>query len=200
MVRNVILDGDGVAILRVNRFSDRLASDFGIRPEVTRPFFRDKYPACRVGKADLKTELAAYYKGWGWKGTLDELLNYWFTKEGALNEPMLETVAALRKEGVRVFLSTDNEKYRTDYITNEFGMGARFDGILSSAYIGHSKAELEFWRYIREKGVAQPDESLVWDDEIENIESAKAEGFTALLYDGMAGFNRAINAYFPDIS
>jgi len=64
MIRALILDGDGVAILRVNRFSDRLAVDFGIGPEVTRPFFRDKYPACRVGKADLKIELMPHYKSW----------------------------------------------------------------------------------------------------------------------------------------
>lgn len=199
MIRALILDGDGVAILRVNRFSDRLAADFGIGPEVTQSFFIDKYPACRVGKADLKTELAPYYKGWGWKGTLEELLAYWFTKEGVHNMPMLETVAKLRTSGIRVFLSTDNEKYRTDYLTNEFGMGVLFDGVLSSTYIGYSKAEREFWRHIAKEGIAQPDESLVWDDEQENIGPPKAEGFAAELFTNMREFDVTMGHYFPQI-
>jgi len=196
MIRTLILDGDGVSILRDMRFSDRLLVDFGIKPEVTRPFFVEKYPACRVGKADLKIELNPYYKAWGWKGTLDELLSYWFTKEGRKNEELLKTVALLREKGVKVFMSTDNEKYRTEYIVHEFGMGEHFDGVLASAYIGHSKEEPGFWQHVKELGVP-PAETLVWDDETENLEAARGAGFTAELYTGMDAFNATMKRYFP---
>jgi len=57
-------------------------------------------------------------------------------------------------------------------------MGERFDGILSSAYIGHSKDEPAFWEHLRLHGSAKPSETLVFDDEQENVDAAKAAGFT----------------------
>ena len=198
MIKALIFDGDGVVILRTNRFSDRLAADFGIMPEATAPFFRGIFRQCQIGKADLMKEIQPYYREWGWKGELDELIDYWFSKEGTRNEEILSMIRGLRKASIPVFLATDNEKYRTDYIVNEFGLGKEFDGIFSSAYVGFRKEEAGFWKHLTAAAAWKPDEMLVWDDEIENIACAKAAGFTAEQFTGMDDFRMKMRSYFPE--
>lgn len=199
MIRSLIIDGDGVAILRDQRFSDRLATEHGIARDTTAPFFAEVFRDCTIGKRDLKEELSHYYRSWGWKGTLDELLHFWFSKEGAHNEEMLSVIAKLRASGIPVYLATDNEKYRTDYIVNEFGYGRHFDSVFSSAYIGFRKEDDGFWEYlIAHKGII-PSHTLLWDDEQENLVSAHKHGFITEQFTGMEGFTRVMENYFKGI-
>ena len=199
MMQAIIIDGDGVVINRDKRFSDRLQADYGITTETTAPFFEGVFQKCVVGKADLKEELAHCYKNWGWKGTLKELLHYWFSKEGLHNEKMLQIIAKLRAHGISVFLSTDNEKYRTDYLKNEFGLGAHFDAVFSSAYIGFRKENVGFWKQVKRTLKNKPEEVLVWDDERENITAARNVDFIAEQFIGMDDFNRKMGIYFSEI-
>ena len=196
MIQALIIDGDGVVIHRDKRFSERLQDDFGITTKITTPFFETVFQKCVIGKADLKEELARSYKDWGWKGTLEELLDYWFSKEGSQNEGMMRTIAALRAKSVPVFLATDNEKYRTDYLMNEFGLGKCFDAVLSSAHIGFRKENVGFWKHLARTSKWNPEDMLVWDDEYENINAARKVGFTAEMFTGMDDFNRKMRAYF----
>ena len=164
MIQTLIIDGDGVVIKRDKRFSDRLHERYGILPEITAPFFKTVFQKCVVGKADLRKELAGVYRDWGWKGTLEELLHFWFSKEGTHNEEMLVTIEKLRAHGIPTFLSTDNEKHRTDYILNEFGLGKHFDGVFSSAYIGFRKEQPDFWEHVKQVGKYEGEHTLAWDD------------------------------------
>ena len=52
----VLLDADGL-VINGERFSDRLRRDHGIPWETLKPFFDGPFAACKLGKADLKTEL-----------------------------------------------------------------------------------------------------------------------------------------------
>lgn len=199
MVQAVIIDGDGVAITRDKRFSERLQDEYGITIATTAPFFETVFQKCVIGRADLKEELARCYKDWGWKGTLEELLHYWFSKEGLRNENMLRLVAKLRAHGISAFLSTDNEKYRTDYLKNEFGLGKIFDAVLSSAHIGFRKENVGFWKQVKRTLEIKPEDVLVWDDEQENINAARKVGFTAELFIGIYDFNRKMRTRFGGI-
>ena len=198
MIKTLIIDGDGVAINRTKRFGERLAEVYGIQKEVTAPFFNGVFRLCQRGKADMRKELPLYYKDWGWKGTLDELLDFWFRFEGTHNTPMLATIEGIRTAGVLVFLATDNEKYRTEYLMNEFGLGKHFDGVLSSALVGFRKEETEFWSEILKTGKLVPVETLFWDDEKENVEQAARAGFISELFTDMEGFDVKMKIYFPE--
>ncbi len=199
MIKNLIIDGDGVVINRDKRFTDRLCADYGITKETTAPFFNEVFRDCTIGKRDLKIELARYYRSWGWKGTLEELLYFWFSKEGLRNEEMLSTIQTLRASGVATFLATDNEKYRTDYILNEFGLGMYFDAVFSSAHVGSRKEDASFWNYVETTKGIHPPETLFWDDEHENIKVARQTGFIAELFTDMDDFNQKMYRHFPEL-
>lgn len=196
MVQALIIDGDGVVIKRDKRFSERLQADYGISAETTAPFFETVFQKCVVGKADLKKELVRYYKDWGYQGTMEELLEYWFSKEGTANEEMLAKIKKLRARGLPVFLATDNEKYRTSYIMKEFGLDQQFDGVFSSSSVGFRKNSPDFWNHVKPAITAKAECVLFFDDERENISAAKEAGFVTELFDGMDSFNAKMYTYF----
>ncbi len=151
--------------------------------EMVLPFFKNEFKLCLVGKADLKQELGKYLDGWNWKKSVDDLLLFWFEHESNLDKEMLGNITDLRNNGIRCYLDTNNEKYRVRYLLDNLGLKNFFDGVFSSAEIGFLKPQPEFWSAIHER-IGKPDKSevLVWDDDKENVESAKNFGFNSELY------------------
>ena len=172
-----------MVIHREMYFSQRLSQEFGVPMEMVLPFFKNEFKLCLVGKADLKQELGKYLDGWNWKKSVDDLLLFWFEHESNLDKEMLGNITDLRNNGIRCYLDTNNEKYRVRYLLDNLGLKNFFDGVFSSAEIGFLKPQPEFWSAIHER-IGKPDKSevLVWDDDKENVESAKNFGFNSELY------------------
>src|SRR5581483_7257701 len=132
MIRVLLFDVDGV-LANGEQFSKRLARDYGVTAEMTASFFNGSFLECLVGNADLKQELISHLKQWGWHGSVDEFLHYWFISEHVIDEPLVNRVQQLRQKGIRCYLATNQEQYRTAYILHEMGFADAFDGIFSSA-------------------------------------------------------------------
>lgn len=183
MIKTVIFDTDGMVIHREMYFSQRFSKEFGVPMEKVLPFFKNEFQLCLAGKADLKEELAKYLDQWGWKKSVEELLSYWFANESNLDKKMLENVKNLRNKSIVCYLGTNNEKYRVQYLFENLGLKNFFDGVFSSAELGFLKPQPEFWSVIHDH-LGRPDKSevLVWDDDEENVESAKSFGFHSEFY------------------
>jgi len=139
----------------------------------------------------LKEAIAPYLSSFGWKGTAQEFLEYWFKAGHKINEPFIEYVQKLRKSGLRVVLATNQEKYRTHYMLEHMGFEAAFDKVYSSAHLGLKKPAVEFFaRVVNDIGVDK-DNVLFWDDDQQNIDGALAYGIHAELYSNYESFNTA---------
>ncbi len=144
----VIFDADGM-IVHGERFSLRLEKEHGIPLEVTKPFFIGPFQECVVGKADLKQELEKVARTWKWNKSIDLLLQYWFMDIcNKVDLRFREEIGRLRATGIKCFLASNNEKYRTNYLTEQRGIGGWFDKVYSSAYVGFKKPEQEFFSAI----------------------------------------------------
>ena len=85
MLKAILLDADGIVIQgRQKYFSEILSEKQGVELEVVLDFFKKDYKKCVLGQADLKQEVAKYLDKWKWQGTADELLSFWFSKDGAI--------------------------------------------------------------------------------------------------------------------
>ena len=195
MTKALILDADGM-IVHGERFSNRLAREYGISTEVTGPVFRNEFQLCVVGKLDLKKELRKYLKQWGWKDGVDAFLDCWFSeKHTAIDKRFKTTIQALRAKGVKIYLATNNEKYRTDNLVEKRGLSNWFDGVFSSAYVSSKKPDAAFFQYILEKTGMKKEAVVFWDDDVENTEGAAAFGFRTELYQNFEQFKEKAESY-----
>ncbi|HOZ36458.1 MAG TPA: HAD hydrolase-like protein [bacterium] len=166
MITTIILDADGIVLHREMYFSDRLSKDFGVPPEKVIAFFKKEFPLCTIGQADLKEELTKYIQEWNWHGTVDELIQYWFEHEQNIDQRIINHVQELKNKGIKCYLASDNEKYRTKYIYEQLGLKNYFDIIFSSSNIGFCKKQLEFWDAVHNQlGTPEKSSVLVLDDD-----------------------------------
>ena len=178
----IFFDADGVLIRSKFLFTEQLEKDFGIQIEKMLPFFTGVFRQCSVGKADLKEELAKVIGDWGWTGTVEELLEYWFTKGTQIDSDVVGYVKSLRDQGVRCFMATDQEKYRGEHLERELGGGKLFEKVFYSAGVGCSKKEQAFWDYVFEQIHELPDDSLFIDDDAEKVEAVAGFGLDVYQY------------------
>lgn len=186
-----LFDVDGVLIRQGEMFSQRYCREFRFPIEKMLPFFHGIFQECMLGRADLKEVLPPYMAEWGWKGLLDELLEYWFSSESDVDTAVVETVDRLRQKGVRSFIATNNEKYRVMYLWERLGFKDHFDGAFSSPLFGVKKPSIQFFDGVfKALSSYDRDEILFCDNEDENIAAAREYGFQAHLFTNIVNFRR----------
>lgn len=181
----ISFDADGVILKGVYKFTDKLSMNYGLKIEDMLPFFLGPFKQCAIGKADAKEELAKVLDDWGWKGTVDELMDYWLSVGTEFNEEILDLVRKLKDKGIHCIVSTGQEHYRGTYLKESLGNGNPFDDVYFTAEIGCDKKDPRFFETIfgRLSDVTKnPAEVLVIDDDEGVIALAKQFGFDTILY------------------
>jgi putative hydrolase of the HAD superfamily len=196
-IKVIVFDADGVVINSPGYFSLQYQKDFGVSNDVMLPFFKGVFQDCLVGKADLREELKKVLDDWKWKGTIDELLDYWFKSEHHIDDRVLREIKNLQSKGIKCYIGTKQEKYRTEYMKKEMGFEEIFDGIYSSAYVGYKKPDERFYEEIskdlKNKEGIRVEEIMFFDDEKENVDAANKFGWQAYLYKNFNNFQEKIN-------
>lgn len=180
----LMLDVDGVLVF--GRPSDGqhwmvgLKEDLGIAPrDISRTFFRAEWNSVFEGGMDL---IPALQRG------LDELeadvraedfVSYWFEMSSRIVEPVLVDVRRAREQGIPVYLATNQCYERADHLLHSVGLGDEIDGIVHSAMAGYQKPHAGFYSFVEQKTGYCPQDLLMVDDKLENVEAAIAAGWQA---------------------
>jgi putative hydrolase of the HAD superfamily len=189
-IKAMLFDVDGVLL------NGRLEKDYGISEEIVQPFFLGPFPAALSGEADLKEIISPYLKQWGWQGNVDEFLDYWFQAEHIIDEALVEYIQRLRAQGIKCYLATNQERYRTTYILEKIGFKDFFDGIFVSNELGVRKPDVSFFAKAYEVLLPVEKEAvLFWDDLVENIEAAQSFGIAAETYTDFQDFKQKMKTY-----
>jgi putative hydrolase of the HAD superfamily len=184
MIKAILLDADGV-LMHGEWFSTRLSEKFGVPMEKIMPFFNNEFVECELGRADLKETIKPYLAEWGWKGTMDELLSFWFDEGYKLDSKAIELVKEIKKDKILV-LATNQEEYRVEFMKKQMGLEKIFDFTVGSYQAGYFKDNPEFYKYIF--GLLpeiKPEEMLFLDDREKNIKVAESLGIKAVLYKNL---------------
>jgi len=181
MIKAIVFDLDGMVYLTAEMFTERYVREFEIDSEVLMPFFKNQLGECQLGEKDLKEELALVLNDWKWKGTVDELLSYWF-EDGDVNFEMMKLVKDLQEQGIKCGLCTNNEKYRFEYLKRNFDLDNKFDFIITSYESGLKKPDPEIYKVIVKETRFSPDEIIVCDDRDKNVELIGSLGFETYVY------------------
>jgi putative hydrolase of the HAD superfamily len=196
MIKTIIFDSDGV-ITTSKLFSEDLEKEHGIKAEKLIPFFKSIFQKCLTDEADLKEELKNYIEDWGWKGTIDELTDFWFNSGHEIDDQVMTKIKELQDKGIKCYVATNQEKYRTEYMRKEMGFADIFEEVWSSADVGLMKPNEDFFENIFEKinkvEKTKKDEVLFFDDDIDNVQGAKNFGIDSHLYTDFDEFEKIID-------
>jgi len=194
-----IFDVDGVLITG-KMFSQHLEDDYGISKDKTMPFFTTVFNDCLEGRADLQQSIQPYLKDWKWQGSVQDFLEYWFTAEHIVDSQLIGQIQNLRQKGIRAYVATNQEKYRTEYLKTKMGFSDLFDGFFSSADLGCKKPSERFFELIVDEIGAQSAEkkgnkqgvkkNTIWffDDTLANVEAAQKFGINGVHYTNIEKF------------
>lgn len=203
MIKVILFDCDGPIIKRGKYFSQRLHEETGvvIDSQNEKSFFKGIFLQCETGKADLKQVLPEWLPIWQWKGSVDDLLEYWFKGEADVDQQMKDYISALRQKGIKCYLATNNEIYRTEYLANVVGLKNFLDGFFSSCYLGYLKPQIEYWAEVyKSLSDVSKSEVLMIDNLAPAIESAKEFGFNAEHYENFETFKKTMEEKYQIIT
>jgi len=111
-------------------------------------------------------------------------------------ERAFDVLADFRRDhAVRCFALNNESREMNDYRIETFGLRDRFDGFLSSCYLGLRKPEPAIYRLALEIAGARPAESLMVDDRAPNLAPAAALGMRTLLFETPRGLDEGLRAW-----
>lgn len=188
----LLLDYDGI-FYTGKYFSEIYCEEFGVDIQKVRKFMDGPKVKANMGKVDLKNLLKDVLGEWGWKGTVDELVDYWLKSDCAIDQRMVAFTNDCRKK-VKVYIASDQEKYKADFIWNEVGLKNCMDGKFMSCEMGLIKRDTEFFRSVlRSLPNIKPEQIIYFDDSNSKISAAKEVGLDARLYTNYESLVKVIN-------
>jgi len=123
------------------------------------------------------------------------LIDYWFENDSRLDHGLLQDLAALRTDGAKMFLATNQEHMRAAYLMETLQLSQRFDGIFYSAALGHQKPAAEFFQLATEGAGFAASEIGFIDDVAANIEAARQFGWKAMQWTPGSTLRDAVAAF-----
>lgn len=188
----MFFDADGVILKGGTRFTDKLVEKYDLKIENMLPFFEEPFIVCSEGKADVKEELTKVVSDWGWKGTVDKLMDFWLTEGTEFDDEVIELARQFTQTGIHCFVTTGQEKYRGEFIKEKVGYGHPFEDVFYSAELGFVKRDPKFLELCYERVkhlVDRPSSILVIDDSKNIIENAKSLGCSTLFIQSPNDFD-----------
>ena len=185
-----MLDVDGVLVSGRpqdgHMWTHTLFDDLGIKPDLlVQEFFEREWQDVVTGKQELHPTLALSLKRLGTSVTVEELTSYWFEMDSRIKQSVLTDCRKARECEHQVYLATNQEHLRARYLMETMGLQNEVDGIVYSAQAGFQKPQSGFFSYAVDVAGRPPNEMLLVDDTLANIDGARQAGWQAVHWDDM---------------
>jgi putative hydrolase of the HAD superfamily len=192
--RTVLFDVDGVLVHGYHQKPEKqvkwdatLLADMGIDPDVFRKeFIFDIFiKKVIVGQMSLLEALDRILPRLGYRGPSMAFAGYWLSKDSNVNAPLLEIVHKLKTSGARLYIATNQEHMRAQWLWQQLKFGEVFEDIFHSARVGHRKPQKPYFDWVSHRIGPQDEPPLFFDDSEEVIKGARAYGWEAVQYDDL---------------
>ena len=123
----LMLDVDGVLVggrpADGQSWAHTLNDDLGINYEsLVEGFFAREWKAVVIGKLDLLPALSLSLERLSTQVSADELVSYWFEMDSRIIGSVLRDCRSARKNGMAVYLTTNQEHLRAKYLMQDLGL------------------------------------------------------------------------------
>ena len=171
MTRAVLFDVDGVLVNGYHarpekhvRWNENLLADLGVDPDrFNAEFIYDVFvKKVIVGQMSLLEALERTLPGLGYRGPAMAFVGYWLTHDSNVNEAMVDVARRLRDAGgSRLFLATNQEHMRAQYLWQTLKLGEIFEDMFHSARIGHAKPAKPYFDWVSNRLGPQAEAPLI---------------------------------------
>lgn len=191
-MRAILFDIDGVLVhsrfhpdVERRRFWDEhLLADLGVEPKRFQSMFGPGFEAVMTGERSLMEVLDAFLPTVGYNGSTLRFLEYWLERDTHLNYALVDQITRLRRSGdVRVFLATNQEHLRANYLWRELRLGHIFDDMLYAARLGAAKPSVAFFERAEAHLLDCDGTPLLFDDSESVVAGARDFGWEAVLFN-----------------
>jgi putative hydrolase of the HAD superfamily len=185
MALSIMLDVDGVVVCGRpsdgKSWSTDIECDLGISVErLNAVLFRPYWDAIVTGEKQLLDVLEDCLPTLHPSISPHALIAYWFRQDARIDVNVIKDCDTLRKSGLRVFLTTNQEHLRAHYLMNQLGLSKHVDGIVYSAQVGAKKPDPAFFDAAAQRTGLMPAQHILIDDMQENVAAAIAGGWQGL--------------------
>lgn len=200
MIKVILFDADGV-LLTGTMFGTYLKTYLSLDEDIIQQFFDNEFKKCLTGQSDIKDELPKYFKRWGWKKSVNDFLDLWFTSEHKMDDRLIRYIQTLRRKGINCSVATNQEKNRAEYMRSQMDFTTLFNKIYASSHLGYIKSNRNFFaKVLQDLPSIKKEEILFWDNSNRNILVAKRFGINAELYTSFADFQKKTEKYLQSIT
>lgn len=193
MTRAVVFDVDGVlihgyharpdqreswdkALAAVGVDADRFQSEF---------IFDVFMKKVLIGQTPMMEALDKRLSGMGYKGSTMAFADLWLNHDATLNLELVETIKRLKAHpDVRLFIATNQDHMRAQWLWTTMGLGALFEDIFYSARAGMTKAHRGFFEFADDRMGRFDEPPLFFDDTQKVLDVAKSHGWETVLFTG----------------
>jgi putative hydrolase of the HAD superfamily len=187
MKKTIMVDVDGVLVsgrpADGQHWTASLKADLGISPaDLKAMFFEKHWAKIQLGQSDLLISLTTSLVEIGSTVSARELSNYWFANDSRINRELLSECNNLRDEGYSIWLATNQDHERAEYLMSELRLSDHFDGIVYSAALGLKKPDEAFFRAAEKASEATSSDIIYIDDTEKNVVAARNCGWNAFLW------------------
>lgn len=184
----VLFDVDGVLIIPPKMFSEQYCARYHIDKNEQVKFYATKeFKDASLGKFDLKDAIRKHNSLWQWNGSPEALMSMWFEGENYPNNALLGTITQLRSDGIKVYIATQQERYRKQWLEENVFTDTTVDGIFCTCDLGYEKHDNRFWQLVTQQlhelhpGIT-PSKIAYFDDRRHLVDTARGFGIDAHLY------------------
>ena len=183
-----MLDVDGVLVtgrpFDGKPWHTNLQSDLGIDPDwFRRAFFTTLWTEIVEGRESLMPSLQGCLEDGNIETTAEEFVDYWYKMDSRIDKVVLADFQRARVGGLAVYLATNQEHCRAEFLMNIMGLAAHVDGIIYSAKLGSRKPDTAFYIAASKDAGCEESSILLVDDTLENVVAARKVGWQAVHWD-----------------
>lgn len=194
MTRAVLFDVDGVLIHGYHakpekqvKWDATMLADLGVDPERFRhEFIYDIFiKKVIVGQMSLLEALDRTLPRLGYRGPSMAFVGYWLSRDSNVNAPLLAVVHRLKAAGARLYIATNQEHMRAQWLWQQLRFGEVFEDIFHSSRVGAIKPNKPYFDWVDNRLGPRVEPPLFFDDSEEVVKGARAHGWEAVQFDDL---------------
>ncbi len=189
-IKAVLFDVDWVIITNVYSFSKQMQKYYLNNKDDMLEFFNGEFRKTSIWKADLKEILKPRLEKWNWILWVENFLDLWFLSEAKTDIKILNLIKILREKNILCCVTTNQEKYRKEFLLEELWFNNIFDKQYFSCDLKQAKPSLEYFQKIIDDLKLKPEEILFIDDDQNNVKGAKNLWIEGIYYKNFSDIEK----------